>query len=314
MRLVPMLVLALLVSAPIAARAESLVTPQTGPPDEGVATMVAAERAFNALAAKTNIRDAFFENMADQSILFRPGPVNGKEFFRARPSNPGPVLSWYPSYAELAGTGDLGWTLGPWEYRSTKDKPAEAWGHFATIWQRQTDGKWKVLFDEGHSCARPPQDSLAWARLTARTKDGDVVHLAQFTGAHSKLLATDRAYSEALLAHGLGGALEKYADDDVRLLREDHPAVAGARAAGKEFAHEWDGGAEAWDMKAGAISKGVDLAFTYGTVSLPKKGKDLVPARKVFRIWRAAPDGGWKLALDVTNPIPPPPPATPKTP
>ena len=314
MRPVLIFAFAVMLLAPTAARAESLVTPQTGAPDEGVATMVAAERAFNTMAAKTSIRDAFFESMADNSILFRPGPVNGKEYFRARPSNPGPVLSWYPSYAELSGTGDLGWTLGPWEYRSAKDKPAEAWGHFATLWQRQTDGKWKVLFDEGHSCARPPQDSLAWARLTARTKDGDVVHLAQFTGAHSNLLATDRAYSEALAAHGLGGALEKYADDDVRVLREEHPLLTGAKAAGKELGHEWDGGAEAWEMKAGAISKGVDLALTYGTVSLPKRGKAAVAGRKVFRIWRAAPDGGWKLALDVTNPMLPPPPPAPKTP
>src|SRR5688572_13940925 len=116
MRRVLLLVFAL--ALPAAAFAASTVTVQSGPPDEQVKQLVDAERAFAKTALETNIRDAFFENMADDAILFRPTPVNGKEFFRNRPANPGPVLAWYPSYAEISGTNDMGWTTGPWEFRS----------------------------------------------------------------------------------------------------------------------------------------------------------------------------------------------------
>jgi ketosteroid isomerase-like protein len=310
-RIVPAF-LALGLVLPPAALAAALVQVQHGAPDADVATLVAAELAFCRQAAATSIRDAFFENMAANSILFRPEPVNGKDFYGGRPPNPGPVLTWAPSYAELAGSGDLGWDIGPWEYRSAKDKPVEAWGEFASVWQRQTDGKWKVLFDEGHSCAKPPRDSLAWARLTSRTKDGEMVSLTEFEGAHRRLLAADSAYSKSLLADGVGKALSLYADEDVRVLREDRPMLKGAEAAGKVLEHEWDGGADAWQTQAGAMSKGTDLAVTYGMVTVPAQKKDAATRRKIFRVWRRAPDGGWKLALDVTNGIPAPPPA-PKT-
>jgi ketosteroid isomerase-like protein len=298
-----------LLALPMSAFAGSTVTVQTSAPDGQVADLVAAERGFARMALETNIRDAFFENMANDAILFRPTPVNGKEFFRGRPANPGPVLSWYPSYAELAGSGDLGWTTGPWEYRSAKDTAPEAWGHFATVWQKQTDGKFKVLLDEGHSCARPPQDSLTWARLPGVLKDGELVGLAEFQGAHRLLLDADAGYSKLLVTQGIGAALAQYADADVRVLREDQPEYQGAAAAGKALEHEWEAGVKAWDTRAGGMSRTTDLAFTYGTVTLGEKAKHAPQGRKVFRIWRRQPGiAGWKLALDVTNAVPPPPP------
>src|SRR5688572_15778906 len=85
---------------PASSIAASTVTVQTGPPDEQVQQLVDAERAFAKKALDSSIRDAFFEYLANDAILFRPTPVNGKEHFRARPANPGPILAWYPSYAE----------------------------------------------------------------------------------------------------------------------------------------------------------------------------------------------------------------------
>lgn len=292
---------------PVFARA-STVTVQNGPPDGDVQALVDAERGFARMAQTTSINEAFLEHMADDAILFRPTPVNGKEFFKAKTPNPGPWLLWYPSYAELSGSGDLGWTTGPWEFHPAKDKPAVAWGHFATVWQKQPSGKWRVLLDEGHSCATPPQDSLAWARLPGTLKDNEPITLVEFQQATKTLMDTDQGYSNALATKGVEGALAAYADDDVRLLREDKPWFQGAAAAGKALEHEWDAGAKAWDVKPGGISKSGDLAFTYGIVTLGEKAKDSPDGRKVFRIWRRKPGGSdWKLALDVTNPVPPPP-------
>ena len=305
--------LALVLAVPSISNAEAIVKVQHGAPDPEVAALVAAENAFCKKAAETSIRDAFFDYMARDAILFRPGPVNGKDFFRDRPSNPGPVLTWYPSYAELSSTGDMGWTTGPWEYRSAKDKPAEAWGHFATVWKKQATGRWQVIFDEGHSCPAPPQDSLTSGRLTSKVKEGDIALIKQFTTAHTSLLEADRGYSQALVEQGIGEALAKYGDEDVRVLRDDQPLYVGAEASGKALKHEWDGGAPTWDTSAGAISNAADLAVTYGTVTLPAKGKAKTEGRKVFRVWRRSLDGDWKLALDATNPMPPPTPSTPAT-
>ena len=305
MRRALMLVFAL--ALPSTSIAASTVTVQAGPPDEQVQQLVDAERAFARKALDSSIRDAFFEYMANDAILFRPTPVNGKEYFRARPANPGPILAWYPSYAELSGSNDLGWTTGPWEFRSAKDKEPEAWGHFASVWQKQIDGSYKVLLDEGHSCPKPPQDSLTWARLPGVLKKDSVVSLPDLVGAQKSLLAIDAGYSSLLVEKGMGAALARYADDDVRLLREERPELRGIAAAGKALEHEWDAGVTGWDVRVGGISKANDLAFTYGLAKLGEKAKDSPDGRKVFRVWRRAPDAEWKLALDVTNPVPPAP-------
>ena len=294
---------------PTLAFAGSSVTVQTGPPDDQVSSLVAAEKAFAQKALDTNIRDAFFDAMDNDAVLFRPTPVNAKQFFAGRPANPGPVLTWYPSYAELSGSGDLGWTTGPWEFRSAKDKQPEAWGHFATIWRRQTNGKYKVMFDEGHSCAKPPQDTLTWARLSGTQKPGEFVELRALSESQSALLKADAAYSQALVAEGMAAALAKFADDDVRVLRDDRPQFQGIEAAGKALEGEWKSGVTQWDIRAGGMSQTIDLGYTYGVATMGKGAKDSPNGRKVFRVWRRKPGDDWKLALDVTNPVPAPPPA-----
>jgi len=310
MRRVFLLVFAL--GLPASSFAASTVTVRTGLPDPEVQQLVEAERAFAKKALDTNIRDAFFENMAEDAILFRPTPVNGKDFFRTRPANPGPVLTWYPSYAELSGTGDMGWTTGPWEFRSAKDKQPEAWGHFASVWRRNFKGKFQVLFDEGHSCPQPPQDSLTWARLPGTLDGKDMVPLAELAATHQALIAVDAGYSKLLAEQGVGAALARYADDDVRVLREEKPELRGVAPAGKALEHEWDAGVTAWDVKVGGMSQANDLAYTYGLAQLGAKAKDSPDGRKVFRVWRRKPGNEWKLALDVTNPVPPTPPAPKK--
>ena len=308
------LLLSFALALPAAAFAASTVTPRSGPPDEQVQKLVDAERAFAKKALETNIRDAFYDNMAEDAILFRPTPVKCRDFFRDRPANPGPVLSWYPSYAELSGSGDLGWTTGPWEFRPAKDKEPAAWGHFASVWRADSKGKFHVLLDEGHSCPKPPpRDSLTWARLSGSLGGRDMIPLAEFAATHDALNAADAGYSRLLAEKGVGEALARYADDDVRLLRDERAELRGIADAGKALAHEWDAGVTAWAVKVGGMSQANDLAFTYGIAKLGAKAKDSPDGRKVFRVWRKRPGAEWKLALDVTNPVPPPPPA-PKTP
>src|SRR5207247_10493376 len=75
-----------------------------------------AERAFAKAAATKGTRDAFLEFLADDGIIFQPGPVNAKKFWGERPSRRG-LLSWEPIFSDVSRAGDLGYTTGPWEFR-----------------------------------------------------------------------------------------------------------------------------------------------------------------------------------------------------
>src|SRR5436853_3401498 len=81
-----------------------------------LASLVAAERAFSKAAVDHGVREAFLMNLADDSTLFRPHAVNGKQWTEASPARPG-LLTWFPIYADVSRDGDLGYTSGPYELR-----------------------------------------------------------------------------------------------------------------------------------------------------------------------------------------------------
>ncbi len=62
-------------------------------------------------------------------------------------------LTWTPVYADMAASGDLGYTYGTYVFTS-KDKngnPVEEHGKYTSIWKKQNDGSWKVVLDMGNS-------------------------------------------------------------------------------------------------------------------------------------------------------------------
>jgi ketosteroid isomerase-like protein len=66
-------------------------------------------------------------------------------------------LTWTPVYAEMAASRDLGYTYGNYEFHS-KDKDGEATvehGKYVSIWEKQSDGSWKVVMDMGNSSPNP---------------------------------------------------------------------------------------------------------------------------------------------------------------
>jgi len=66
-------------------------------------------------------------------------------------------LTWTPVYADMAASGDLGYTFGTYEFRSKdKDgKPTVEYGKYASVWKKQKDGNWKVVMDMGNESASP---------------------------------------------------------------------------------------------------------------------------------------------------------------
>ena len=70
-----------LLAVAMPARSATVVEVFKSDPPLEVKRLVDAELKFAKLALDTNIRDAFNENMATDAILFRPTPVNAKEFF-----------------------------------------------------------------------------------------------------------------------------------------------------------------------------------------------------------------------------------------
>jgi ketosteroid isomerase-like protein len=62
-------------------------------------------------------------------------------------------LIWTPVHADMAASGDLGYTYGTYEFQSIgkAGKPTVESGKYVSIWKKQKDGSWKVVMDMGNS-------------------------------------------------------------------------------------------------------------------------------------------------------------------
>ena len=113
-----------------------------------------ADRDFNTKVQKGRL-DAWMEYMADNVVISRDKPPVGKEAVRAslakQWANPDFHLTWEPTKGEMFPDGSMGYTTGRWT-RTWKDKdgkPQEMHGNYLTVWGKQDDGSYKVIWDGG---------------------------------------------------------------------------------------------------------------------------------------------------------------------
>ena len=273
-------------------------------------SVVQTEREFARAAAASGMRASFLAFIADDGLLFRPGPVSGKKWWAERPERSG-LLSWEPVYADVSRAGDIGYTTGPWEFRpgGPADKPA-GHGQFMTIWGKQPDGTWKFLLDIGTSnpapAGRPPSLSFPSDFRKNTDKDKLSVNTARV---RDELLRLERDFAAAA-SKDTAAAFDAEAADDIRLMRDGHFPFLGKEAMRRALAAER--GTLTWEPAQAAAARSGELGYTYGTYELRRAAAAAVERGHYVRIWkkksdgRKKSDGAWKVVLDLLNPLPPP--------
>lgn len=119
------------------------------------------DRTFNEMAQSDGVPAAFAHYSADSVILFRNAitPIVGKGDLIATFMNfpDDASLVWEPYWADIAASGDLGYTLGHYVLTVVDSTGAErsTEGNYVTIWKKQADGAWKFVFDAGNEGPRP---------------------------------------------------------------------------------------------------------------------------------------------------------------
>ena len=268
--------------------------------------MVLTEQSFSKAAEVKNTRDAFMEFIADDGLLFRPGAVNGKKWMNEHPAPPPPdgkrpLLAWQPAFAGMAAAGDLGFTTGPWEAKGDiKDAKPVGYGHFVTLWKKQSDGNWRFVVDLGIQHPDSGGPLTIWdVKDTDSSKNFKTVDVASAT---EVLLQRDRAYGDEVSKSSLASSFHAFASKDTRLYLPDHQPYIGRDLS--EKALESRKGAVKYQPIAGDVSKSDDLGYTHGTY----ERADPVDPTKVekgsyVRIWKKH-GNAWQIVLDVTNPHP----------
>jgi len=260
------------------------------PPLVTPAVLAQAERAFAADGLAMGIKQSFLKHMDDNAVLFQPEPMNARQAISAQPDAPGPKLDWWPVWAGIARSGDLGFTTGPYAVNDLRR------GHYFTVWKRQADGGWKWVYEGGvgSSSKLAPGPEVATALLPLSN-----VAIADPPAAGAKVGEADAALNAAA-AEDVTTAYMAVLVCEARVQGSPAPPAQGCTNFKAELATR--ARSITFTTLGGEASAAGDLAWTYGEADWTRDGK---PGHGHYvRVWQARADG-WRLVFDQLAPAPP---------
>lgn len=263
------------------------------PPAPDPGPVVAAERAFAADRPALGITGSFTKWSTPDAIVIVGGRVRlVREVYvpgTPRPADE-PALTWWPTFAGVARSGDLGFTTGPMAF------DGERRGHYFTVWRRQADGGWRWIYDGGSGASAadaPGPDSEALLLDASDSGAGSAQAALTEVGGVERELAQAAAVAQKA-AH-----LAVLADDG-RLYVGQHPPAIG-RAAFADALAGWPETVRFGPSQGGAASEAGDMAWTWGEVAWDQDGQPR--AGHYVRLW-VKQTVGWRLVIAQMIPAP----------
>lgn len=246
--------------------------------------VIAVERAFAARGAEIGWIPAFREYTAPDGQF---GELqNAPEQLAATPDDGARNLFWWPAFAGIARSGDLGFTTGPFSV----DDARTPRGQYFTVWRKQPDGSWRWVWDGGPG---PRPDPL--------NRGIDAASIPMLPISASGVGSAEEAQRQvsALEGDSSSAGLAAYLAADAQVYRSGRPLES---AAAESFV--FPNGEVRYTLRRTEASAAGDLVFTLGEASWTRDGT----ARQGFfaRIWQHRPDG-WRIVYDqLVGRAPPP--------
>jgi ketosteroid isomerase-like protein len=235
------------------------------------------------MAFDQNMQTAFLHYMYDSSVIEYGGklvkgyPVISKQ----SPDTTGKLL-WRPAFAAIASSGDFGYTTGPYTY-NIKGKNV-AFGNYATVWEKQGNGEWKLVIDLG-------------AGHRAAIKKDTITSIAPDPGAknaeQADLIAIDKSFAARLA----GGSQEVYREvlhPAAHILRDGKDAVVSEQQKQALFSEATRITFKPEQFK---IASSKDMGVVYGSCETDaiKDGKHFLQQGVYMHVWRKDGLKGWQI-------------------
>jgi len=119
------------------------------------------DRQFAAMSFEKGAAEAFYHYLAEDAMgLNGPHPIVGRDklYESMKEGQDSYTLAWDPQRAEVSQSADMGWSWGTYVLSTLDDSGEEkkSYGKYLNVWQRQSDGEWKVVVDIG-TPSPPPE-------------------------------------------------------------------------------------------------------------------------------------------------------------
>jgi ketosteroid isomerase-like protein len=113
--------------------------------------VINADLAFSDLSASQGMNHAFLTYAHDSAVMLRKNhrPILGTAELQKLFSVPDSsfTLTWKPSYASMAQSGELAYTYGIYTLTTGQDT---SYGTYVTIWKKTAQG-WRWVLDSGNA-------------------------------------------------------------------------------------------------------------------------------------------------------------------
>lgn len=110
-----------------------------------------ADIAFSDMSRQIGMQKAFLQYIDNEGVLLRPDhlPIIGADAidYISVLSDTAYKLSWQPMHAEIAKSGELGYTYGVYKLE-LKDTTLK--GTYLNIWKKESDGEWKFVVNSNN--------------------------------------------------------------------------------------------------------------------------------------------------------------------
>jgi len=251
---------------------------------KGIDDLINAEKSFAAYSVANSTKEAFLKFLDSAGIVFDNGkPVNGIETWNKKEKRPG-VLNWFPQYAEIAVSGDFGYTTGPWTFQNSLNDTIVARGQYTTVWHVTKNGEWKFLVDLGVS--NTPGNSIS------KTTKIDIYKLSIATTVipHVSPLISAENNFQKIVTTNKAWAYKEFLSAGSILNRNGYSPSVGMQA--QKMIIDSTLPTIQYKIDGSGISESQDIGYVYGTTVMNGK------IDNYLRIWRKE-KGGWKIALEV---------------
>ena len=275
-------------------------------PQSAVDELLAADRAFAAASAKTDLVAGLTAMFADDVVIpMPPGKfVDGKAAvvaaLRENADNLTSRTDWTPMRGGLSADGQHGFTFGYMTIhrQDGSDLPLK----YLSYWVKQPDG-WRVAaFKRTRMSAAPPsREPVAPAlpgQLVEPTKDAK-----KLAAARESLDRAERSFSGDAQKIGIGKAFAQYGSADaINLGRPDDPGfVTGAEKIAALVSQGVPDGTSpvSWAPERIILASSGDLGVTIGFIVPNTPSADRPSKNPFFTIWRrASPTAPWRYIAE----------------
>jgi hypothetical protein len=282
--------------------------PVGAPPPAAMDELLAADRAFSAASAKTDL-------VSGLSAMFAPDvamPVPGSKFsvnaveavaaLRANPDNAKSRTDWTPAGGGISADGQQGYTWGFMVVRRPDGSAAAL--KYLSYWVKRPEG-WRVAAfkrrgrPDGPASLAPLALSLPPRSVAPST---DTALIANYRASLDK---TERSFSDDSKVVGLGVAFARYGTPDSINLGGTGNAgfVVGAEAIGMFVSEEKpaEPSTLVWAPDRTVVATSGDLGVTIGIIreTAPEAGSTAPTLFPFFTVWqRRSPQDPWRYIAE----------------